>query len=398
MNKKKVIIIVDDFIHNSQKSAPVLIKDLAIAINNNESYSAIVIAPNHRSKDIKRLEIKSIDTILFPSGKLKNVNLVLRFFNEFMLSYRLKKCYPFLLNEEVVGIIYYSPSIFFGNAIDFLKQKFRCSSYLILRDLFPQWLVDVGILRKNGIIHSVLKHFEKVNLKSADKVGVMSKANLKLFSNKIDYKKYEILSNWVSSDIITKKTNCLENYGLENISQKFTFFYGGNIGLAQNINVLLDLADSLSNKENIHFIFIGQGDAVGLIKNCGLSNVKYIKSLNQAEYFKLASNFDVGIFSLDKNHTAHNFPGKLYGYMSMSKPIIGIVNNGNDVKELINFNNAGLVCNYDEGISSLKSHCIKLSKKSDLYVSQSMNSQNLISNFSPENAANQILSFFKKNN
>ena len=151
MNKKKVIIIVDDFIHNSQKSAAILIKDLAVAINNTALYSSIVIAPDIDSNNIKRLKIESIDTILFPSGKIKNVNLVLRFFNEFLLSYRLKKCYPLLLSEEVIGIIYYSPSIFFGNAIDFLKQKFNCSSYLILRDLFPQWLVDVGILRKNGI-------------------------------------------------------------------------------------------------------------------------------------------------------------------------------------------------------------------------------------------------------
>ena len=48
------------------------------------------------------------------------------------------------------GIVYYSPSIFFGNAVKYLKNKFNCFSYLILRDLFPQWSVDVGLIKKNS--------------------------------------------------------------------------------------------------------------------------------------------------------------------------------------------------------------------------------------------------------
>ena len=81
----------------------------------------------------------------------------------------------------------------------------------------------------------------------------------------------------------------------------------------------------------------------------------------------MVSNFDVGIFSLHRSHTAHNFPGKLYGYMSMSKPILGIVNDGNDVKELINDNHAGLVCYHNEGIDKLVLHCINLSNDLDLF-------------------------------
>ena len=149
MTEKKIIIIADDFIHNSQKAAAVLIKELAIALNKKSLLSSIVIAPDVNTNLIKRLKIDGIDTILFPSGKLKNVNLLRRVYNEYMLSYRVKKCFPLLVDEDVLGLVYYSPSIFFGKAVRFLKNKFKCSSYLILRDLFPQWLVDVGIIKKN---------------------------------------------------------------------------------------------------------------------------------------------------------------------------------------------------------------------------------------------------------
>ena len=395
MTEKKIIIIADDFIHNSQKAAAVLIKELAIALNKKSLLSSIVIAPDVNTNLIKRLKIDGIDTILFPSGKLKNVNLLRRVYNEYMLSYRVKKCFPLLVDEDVLGLVYYSPSIFFGKAVRFLKNKFKCSSYLILRDLFPQWLVDVGIIKKNRIVHLILKYFERTNLNNADRIGVMSSGNLKLFSNKSDFDKYEVLYNWQTPKDIIKVTSSLKKYGLEKLTYKFVFFYRGNIGSAQGIDTLLDLATSLLTYKQLHFLYIGQGDAVNLIINKNLPNVTYIDSLSQKDYFELVSNFDVGIFSLHRSHTAHNFPGKLYGYMSMSKPILGIVNDGNDVKELINDNHAGLVCYHNEGIDKLVLHCINLSNDLDLLKEQGLNSHNIILKFTPEKAANQILNFFK---
>ena len=128
MNKKKIIIITDDFINNSQKSGSILIKDLAIVINKTEFFSSIVLAPDINSKKINKVNLAGIETILFPSGKLKNTNLIIRVFNEYMLSRRVKRCYDFIKNDNVSGIIYYSPSIFFGNAMKYLKNKFNCFS------------------------------------------------------------------------------------------------------------------------------------------------------------------------------------------------------------------------------------------------------------------------------
>ena len=123
MSKKKIIIITDDFIHNSNKSSALLIKDLATNINKSKYFSSIVLAPNINYKVISKVEVEGIDTILFPSGKLKNNNFVKRAFNEYMLSRRVKKCYSLIKNENVSGIVYYSPTIFFGNAIKYLKKK-----------------------------------------------------------------------------------------------------------------------------------------------------------------------------------------------------------------------------------------------------------------------------------
>ena len=392
---KKILIITDDFIHDSEKSGAILIKDLANAINATDNFSSIVIAPNVNSSKIEKLEFNGIETILFPSGKIKNTSFFLRAYNEYLLSFKIKKCYKHIKSEDVSGIIYYSPSIFFGNAVKFLKQKFNCSSYLILRDLFPQWTVDLGLIKKNSIVHLFFKHLEEISYLHADKIGVMSKSNLDLFAKRADFKKFEVLQSW--QKLIKIKTNkgLLKEYGLLELSNKFVFFYGGNIGLAQGIETLLRLSKLLLHKKNIHFIFIGQGDAVNLLKDKSLTNISYLDSIKPELYYELVSNFDVGLVSLHPNHTAHNYPGKIWGYMSLNKPIIGVVNDGNDIKKLINDNSAGFVCFHNEGIDELALYCINLSNDLELLKEQGLNSHNIILGFTPEKTANQILSFLK---
>ena len=161
---KKILIITDDFVHDSEKSGAILIKDLADAINATNNFSSIVLAPDVCSIKIKKILLNGIETILFPSGKIKNTNFILRAYNEYMLSHRIKKCYKYIKSEEISGIIYYSPSIFFGSAVKYFKNKFNCYSYLILRDLFPQWTVDLGIIKKNSFPHLFFKYFEKNQL------------------------------------------------------------------------------------------------------------------------------------------------------------------------------------------------------------------------------------------
>ena len=393
---KKILIITDDFIHNSEKSGAILIKDLADAINVTDNFSSIVIAPNINSSKIEKLELNGVETILFPSGKIKNANFISRTYNEYMLSFKIKKCYKHIKSEDIFGIIYYSPSIFFGNAVKFLKKKFNCFSYLILRDLFPQWTVDLGIIKKNSFPHLFFKYFERINYLHADKIGVMSESNLEIFSKRSDFKKFEVLPSWQKPIKIKKNKELLKEYGLEELIHKFVFFYGGNIGMAQGIETLLTLSKSLFHKKNIHFVFIGQGNAVNLLKDKSLTNISFLDSIKPDLYYELVSNFDVGLVSLHPNHTAHNYPGKIWGYMSLNKPIIGIVNKGNDVKELINDNNAGLVCTHNEGIDKLTTHSIKLSNDLALRNNQGLNSYSIILKFTPEKTANQILSFLKK--
>lgn len=69
---------------------------------------------------------------------------------------------------------------FFGFVIQFLKFQKKVKSYLILRDIFPQWALDVGIINKN-IAYYLFKFFERLQYSLADRIGIQSTSNIDYF-------------------------------------------------------------------------------------------------------------------------------------------------------------------------------------------------------------------------
>jgi O26-antigen biosynthesis N-acetyl-L-fucosamine transferase len=132
--------------------------------------------------------------------------------------------------------------------------------------------------------------------------------------------------------------------GLKN---KVVFFFGGNTGHAQDMESVMRLAKILYSTKEAHFLIIGQGDEFDLMQSLksqwNLENVPILPSVSQAEFRSILPFIDIGLFSLVYSHTAHNFPGKLPGYMVEFKPILGSVNPGNDLVALIHGANAGFV-------------------------------------------------------
>jgi len=391
----KICLVVDDYMPNSIKVAAKMMHDLAVNLIE-KGHEVSVITPSSSQKE--KLDIILLDNVKiykFKSGEIKNVSKVKRAINESLLSFRAwNSCQKHLKNDKHDLIIYYSPSIFFGPLINKLKNLWGAHSYLILRDLFPQWVIDNNMLKESSLITKYFRFFEQINYKNANTIGLMSQENLNWFNKKNHkYKNNtELLYNW-SSNIPNKiKSNYRETLNLE---EKIIFFYGGNMGHAQDMINLTKLAKRLSSIEKVHFLFAGTGDEVPLIEEYinknNLSNITLIDSINQDEFKKLLSEIDIGLFTLNYNHKTHNFPGKLLGYMCESKPILGSINPNNDLKEIIEDNNAGYVSvnGEDEKLYENAIKLLDIKRRKELGV----NSNHLLNSyFSVEAVIEKILS------
>ena len=305
---------------------------------------------------------------------------------------------PFFLQNPCDLIVYYSPTIFFGALVSKLKRRYRCPSYLILRDIFPQWAVDTGVLNRGSLIHRFFERKEKLNYDAATVIGVQSPANLNYFSEQGLEQKYrlEVLYNWTTlTEENIQPGAHRERLGLQG---KIIFFYGGNIGVAQDMDNIIRLAKNLRGEEAAYFLLVGDGSEVPRLRaeiaSNGLTNIAIHNAVKQKEYLSMLSEFDVGLISLDSSLRTQNFPGKMLGYMYYSIPILASINPGNDLKEILEGWQAGLVCmNGDDDIFA--AHARRLVKDEDYRRRLGRNARALLeSTFSVSKAAGQILSHF----
>lgn len=393
----RIIIIVVYYLP-SPKSCASLVHDLAYELLNQGHEVTVVTTDDNLNCSNKYSKENGLGVLRIKTNRIDGANKYFRFINEFLLSwliwYRGRKYFNTISCDLV---IWYSPSIFFGELIKKLRKKFNCNSYLILRDLFPQWALDTGIL-KRGIIYKILHYYEKLQYEQADVIGVQSPNNLQYFdsislTNKL---KLEVLYNWINTYKLPKASNYYRKK--YNLLGKVVFFYGGNIGVAQDVENLVRLAKRLSSIPQSHILLVGDGSEVDSLKNLiqdfDLFNISVFGSVSQEEYHSMLAEFDIGLISLDRNFKTSNFPGKMLGYMKCNMPILASVNFGNDLINLIEDNEIGLASlNGDDDL--LFNNALRLVYSPELRVFYGTNGNILLKKlFSVQSATTTILSHF----
>src|SRR5712692_628697 len=389
----RILMLVDCY-YPSTKSVAKLVRDLGIEFHRLGN-QVLVLTPSEANSG--PLVISAEDGIMVArvkTGRIKGASNVRRALEEMRLSSNLwSKARKFLYKNPCELIISYSPSIFFGPLVRKLKDLWACPSYLILRDIFPQWAVDAGILRR-GLLHRFFRTFETYQYDVSDLIAVQSPANLTYFAQMFPRKNYglKILYNWTAlHEPNLPKTNFRSRLCLEN---KVVFFFGGNIGVAQDMDNVVRLAARLARLTNIHLLLVGNGSEVPRLNHFiaakGLRNITILPAVDQDEYLSMLSEFDVGLVSLDRRHKTHNVPGKLLSYLFWGIPILASLNPGNDLFDLVHKNQAGL-CFLNGDDDNLAAAAERLADDADLRAKLGRNARGLLERtFSVDAAAAQI--------
>lgn len=389
---KHIFLLVDDDFP-STKAAPLMMRQLAREFHR-QGYNVFLISPSSEVQGHFEInEEEGISIVHFYSPPLKNVNKLKRAIRESLLSYRLFRTRKLFFRQGKSLLVYYSPSIFFGPFVCYMKKRLNCVSYLILRDIFPQWAVDTGIMSKYSPIYIYFKIFEFINYYAANRIGVQTTSNLDFFTQYPKFKqKAEVLFNWFDSSKLNTGNGLRERYELED---KIIYFFGGNIGHAQDMMNIFRLAKVMQPYEKAFFLLVGKGDEFDLLKeqiqSFGLKNILLLPQVPQNEYFEMLSQIDIGLFSLHSGHLTQNIPGKTFGYMAYSKPILGSINQGNDLLRIVMDNEAGLVSINPDDDAFFSNACMLLNSE-ELRMKFGQNGRQLIDSvFSVASSVKQIV-------
>lgn len=253
-------------------------------------------------------------------------------------------------------ILYSTPPITFTKVIKYAKKRNpKAMSYLMLKDIFPQNAVDLGMLSKKGIkgvLYRSFRNKEKELYKVSDYIGCMSPANVKYVlehNPEVNPAVVEIAPNSYALPKEIAKTDVVsvrKKYGLP--IDKPIFIYGGNMGKPQGIPFLIECMDAVEGREDCHFVVVGDGTEYSKldawVKEVKPKSVSVFRKLPKADYDALASACDVGLIFLDYRFTIPNYPSRLLPYLMERKPIIAATDPNCDTGILAEENGYGFYC------------------------------------------------------
>ena len=343
----RLVLIADTF-PPMKTSGSVQLRDLSIEFVK-RGYDLTVLLPSSEISLPWVIEdYFGAQVLRLKSPKTKDVNYFRRVVNEFitpfMMYNNLKKS-P-IGDIAFDGVIWYSPSIFLAPLASILKKKNRIKSYLIIRDIFPNWAVDMELIPKYSFSNLFLTLVAKYQYSIADFIGVQAEGNLIYFDRYL-YKsgtQIQVLNNWLGSDFFSR---CKIRISETVFSNRKVFVYAGNMGIAQGLDIFFDLAYYFQNRNDLGFLFVGRGSEVcKLKKNVNdrqIKNVLFFDEIHPDEIGDLYSQCTAGIISLDPRHRSHNIPGKFLTYIKHGLPVLAKVNKGNDLSKLIKTEEIGQV-------------------------------------------------------
>lgn len=351
------IALIADAYPPMRTSGAVQLRDLSLELVRQGHQPTVMIAAPELEVPWHRETSKGVDVLRLKSLKTKDVGYVRRTLAEFLMPFAMLRNlrHSPLAGVRWDGVIWYSPTIFLGPLAKALKSSGACRSYLIVRDIFPDWAVDMGLLGR-GLPYRFFKAIERYQYSVANVIGVQTPANLPYFDawSLGPGRRVEVLQNWLAD---APDVGCSVSVAGGSLAGRTIFVYAGNMGVAQGMDILIGLAERLRGRCDIGFLFVGRGsDAQRLradAKARGLDNVVFHDEIDPSEIAGLYAQCHVGVVALDPRHKTHNIPGKFLSYMQNGLPVLASINPGNDLAEMIEREGVGRVCT-DHSADTLK--------------------------------------------
>ena len=284
-------------------------------------------------------------------GNTSDVSLIEKGFSTVTLSSRFYNAVKDKLGKISFGLILYStPPITLATPVKRLKKLFGCRTYLMLKDIFPQNAVDLGMFSEKGFIYRYFRAQEKNLYKVSDKIGCMSPANVEYVlrhNPEIPHDKVEICPNAIIPHEVKNRESykraLREKYGIPDGA--IVYLYGGNLGKPQGVPFLVECLKRVKNCQDYYFIICGSGSEYGLLEDYmeedKPENVKLMHLLPKQEYDDLVKGCDVGLIFLDHRFTIPNFPSRLLSYLEYEMPVITCTDASNDMGIIVEQNGFG---------------------------------------------------------
>lgn len=344
-----------------------------------EGWNIYVVTPHERSLELPT-ELKEDGGVHFLGVKtlnLQKTNAIEKGVGQVLVESQFTSAIKKYFSDVKFDLVLYStPPITFPKVIAYLKrQNPQAMTYLLLKDIFPQNAVDLGMLQGMPVLGSwfkvhgwgarakyqLYKYFRRKEKKLyaySDYIGCMSPANVEFVlkhNPEVDAKRVEVAPNSLELKAYSlqdgqekaERYYIRKKYNLP--TDKPIFIYGGNLGKPQGIDYLIKCLDAVKGRTDCHFVVVGTGteydklDSWFMVQDSGM-NVTVMKGLPKEDYDMLVRNCDVGLIFLDYRFTIPNYPSRLLSYLEYKMPVVCATDVNTDIGKIAEKNGYGYWC------------------------------------------------------
>lgn len=324
-----------------------------------DGHDLYIISPTEKRKNkpTNLIDNGKVKILKLQIGNTQKTNLIEKGISTLTIESKFKNGIKKYFSDVKFDLVLYStPPITLQKAVEFVKFRDQAKTYLLLKDIFPQNAVDLGILKTSGIKSLIYKSFrnkEKRLYKISDYIGCMSNANVEFLlkhNSLIPKETVEVCPNSIEPIAINiteqEKIKIRVKYDIP--TDKTVFIYGGNLGKPQGINFLMDCIRTNENNKQSYFLIVGSGTEFGKLENFfereKPKNAMLRSQLPRNDYEVLANTCDVGLIFLDRRFTIPNFPSRLLSYMQASMPVLAATDINTDIGKVVKDGNFGYWC------------------------------------------------------
>ena len=318
-----------------------------------------VVSPSERKTGRHSMLLADGQTLISKPriGNIQKTGIIEKGISTVMLGSDLRRAIKRdFANVRFDFVLYPTPPITFLDAVEYVKRRDGARTYLMLKDIFPQNALDIGMMTKTGPKGLLYRHFrkqEKRLYEVSDYIGCMSPANVEyLLKNnpelnpaRVGLCPNSVIPTDMSCDAATRR-RLREKYGIP--QDKKVFVYGGNLGRPQDIPYLIQCLRSQSANDEAFFLIVGNGTEYGKLDEFFEAehpvNAMLMQRLPKEDYDALVGSCDVGLVLLDHRFTIPNFPSRILSYMQAKIPVLCATDSNTDVGRIAESGGFGISC------------------------------------------------------
>lgn len=245
-----------------------------------------------------------------------------------------------------------SPPLTLG-LVAWLTARLRRARFVFnVQDIFPDVAVEVGAISNRHVIR-LLAGLERFVYRRADALTVLSedlRANVesKLAPTRTTRHRgveVRVIPNFVDTKRIrpqARENAYRSEFGL---GTRTVFMYAGNLGISQPLELMIETARELVERDDVVFVLNGDGSRRAHLESLarGLNNVVFVDYQPSARLAEVLAAADVGVIALHQGLARSSVPSKLYSILAAGRAVLASVDLGTEVANLVSSQGAGIV-------------------------------------------------------